>query len=162
MRKEFEFGGTSRYGFAGEQKIIIEDDILTIHKGGVANKITMMDGDKSFEISQITTVQVKKQSMLLPGYLQISSAGNVDGAGLLNGLGSENSVVIYNDEQYQAGLEVKKYVEENRKKYRNTGATTVVNTKSPAEQIKEYKELLDMGVITQEEFDAKKKDLLGL
>ena len=31
-----------------------------------------------------------------------------------------------------------------------------------ADQIKKYKELLDSGVITQEEFDAKKKQLLGL
>ena len=29
------------------------------------------------------------------------------------------------------------------------------------EEIKKYKELLDMGIITQEEFDAKKKELLG-
>ena len=33
---------------------------------------------------------------------------------------------------------------------------------SPVEEIKKYKELLDMGIITQEEFDAKKKQLLGL
>ena len=33
---------------------------------------------------------------------------------------------------------------------------------SSAAQIKEFKELLDSGVITQEEFDAKKKQLLGL
>lgn len=33
---------------------------------------------------------------------------------------------------------------------------------SSANDIKEYKELLDSGVITQEEFDAKKKQLLGL
>lgn len=30
------------------------------------------------------------------------------------------------------------------------------------EQIKKYKELLDLGIITQEEFDVKKKELLGL
>ena len=35
-------------------------------------------------------------------------------------------------------------------------------TKSNADELKKYKELLDMGVITQEEFDAKKKQLLGL
>ena len=29
-------------------------------------------------------------------------------------------------------------------------------------QMKELKELLDLGIITQEEFDAKKKQLLGL
>lgn len=32
---------------------------------------------------------------------------------------------------------------------------------SNAEEIKKYKELLDSGIITQTEFDAKKKDLLG-
>ena len=33
---------------------------------------------------------------------------------------------------------------------------------NPIEQVKQLKELLDMGAITQEEFDAKKKELLGL
>ena len=33
---------------------------------------------------------------------------------------------------------------------------------SQAEELKKYKELLDMGVLSQEEFDAKKKQLLGL
>ncbi len=33
---------------------------------------------------------------------------------------------------------------------------------SSAEEIKKFKELLDSGIITQEEFDAKKKQLLGL
>ena len=33
---------------------------------------------------------------------------------------------------------------------------------SPADEIKRYKELLDTGILTQEEFDAKKKQLLGL
>lgn len=36
------------------------------------------------------------------------------------------------------------------------------NTDDNLEKIKQLKELLDMGAITQEEFDAKKKELLGL
>lgn len=35
-------------------------------------------------------------------------------------------------------------------------------TSSNIEEIKKYKELLDMGIITQAEFDVKKKELLGL
>ena len=31
-----------------------------------------------------------------------------------------------------------------------------------AEELQKYKQLLDSGVITQEEFDAKKKQLLGI
>ena len=33
---------------------------------------------------------------------------------------------------------------------------------SSADELKKYKDLLDSGAITQEEFDAKKKQLLGL
>ncbi len=43
-----------------------------------------------------------------------------------------------------------------------TGTPTTSTAKTPVEQMKEYKELLDMGIISQEEFDAKKKQLLNL
>lgn len=42
----------------------------------------------------------------------------------------------------------------------NQNVTNIIQ-KSAAEQIKEYKELLDLGIITQEEFNAKKSQLLG-
>lgn len=45
------------------------------------------------------------------------------------------------------------------------GETMVIKQESPqsnADEIKQFKELLDSGIITQEEFDAKKKQLLGL
>lgn len=37
-----------------------------------------------------------------------------------------------------------------------------ISEKSPIDQLKELKELLDMGIVNQEEFDKKKKELLGL
>jgi len=40
--------------------------------------------------------------------------------------------------------------------------TQAVNAVSDVEELKKYKELLDSGIITQEEFDAKKKQLLGI
>lgn len=43
-----------------------------------------------------------------------------------------------------------------------TGAQIDNQGSSNLSQIKELKELLDMGIITQEDFDAKKKELLGL
>ncbi|MCL2295637.1 MAG: SHOCT domain-containing protein [Methanomassiliicoccaceae archaeon] len=38
----------------------------------------------------------------------------------------------------------------------------VTKQASPAEEIRQYKELLDEGIITQEEFDAVKKRLMNL
>ncbi len=37
-----------------------------------------------------------------------------------------------------------------------------ITSQSNADELKKYKELLDSGIISQEEFDAKKKQLLGL
>lgn len=46
-----------------------------------------------------------------------------------------------------------------------TTANTIIKqeiSQSNADELKKYKDLLDSGVISQEEFDAKKKQLLGL
>lgn len=64
--------------------------------------------------------------------------------------------------------EIHKYVSDLLIERQNKVATAPVATikqeipQSNAEELKKYKELLDMGVITQEEFDTKKKQLLGL
>ena len=43
-----------------------------------------------------------------------------------------------------------------------TSSAVVQAALSPAEELKKFKELLDLGIISQEEFDTKKKQLLGL
>ena len=51
---------------------------------------------------------------------------------------------------------------EKEAKAKNAPAQNVVQAAlSPAEELKNFKELLDMGIISQDEFDAKKKQLLG-
>lgn len=52
-------------------------------------------------------------------------------------------------------------VDRQKEKTQNSG-TTIVQNSDEADKLKKYKDLLDSGVITQEEFDAKKKQLLGL
>ena len=45
---------------------------------------------------------------------------------------------------------------------KNAPVGVIVNKASAADELKKFKELLDLGAISQEEFDAKKKQLLGL
>ena len=45
---------------------------------------------------------------------------------------------------------------------KNPKTTTVAQHSSPADEIKKYQDLFNAGIITQEELDAKKKQLLGL
>ena len=47
-------------------------------------------------------------------------------------------------------------------RYAAPSAPMQANTTPPLEQLRKYKELLDAGILTQEEFDARKKHLLNL
>lgn len=51
---------------------------------------------------------------------------------------------------------------ERQKEKAKEMAPVVVTQSDEADQLKKYKDLLDSGVISQEEFEAKKKQLLGL
>ena len=60
-------------------------------------------------------------------------------------------------------MDIKAAMNEYKLNANNTTATATVVQAAPssAEELKKFKELLDMGIITQEEFDANKKQLLG-
>ena len=59
-------------------------------------------------------------------------------------------------------IEVADYIRGRVEAAKNGGGQTIVQGVSAADELRKFKELLDMGVLTQEEFDAKKKQLLGL
>ena len=88
----------------------------------------------------------------------------VDGAQSLAGdavVGLTKSIESTDTENYfdiTLTVETEQKIEE----IKNAPAGGVVQQASPAEELKKYKELLDMGVVTQEEFEAKKKQILGL
>ena len=74
-----------------------------------------------------------------------------------------NQIVDYNKcpqcgSPYLTIISKEEYEQEQQKK---SGQNTNVSP-SPADELKKFKELLDSGIITQEEFDTKKKQLLGL
>ena len=51
---------------------------------------------------------------------------------------------------------------ERQKETAKAPSNIIMQTTDEADKLKKYKDLLDSGVITQEEFDAKKKQLLDL
>ena len=70
----------------------------------------------------------------------------------------ENTVMFVKKEQKMAD-EIKEYIEGF---LANKGKSQVAATISGADEILKYKELLDQGIITEEEFQEKKKQLLGI
>ncbi len=112
-------------------------------------------GEKVFYYSDITSIQFKEPDMLSDGFIEFETAGS-HGKGSGSGYVSENRFA-FGKKQLTEMLEVRKLVEE---KVKNNKAG--VPTSSTADELQKFKKLLDDGIITQEEFDAKKNQLLGL
>lgn len=121
-------------------------------------------GDKEFYYSDITSVQFKNLKVTT-GYLQFEYAGSHSG----NNFTSENSFTFsatigttkYNNLK-ETMPPIYEYILGKVREYKNQKSGTVVQQISSADELAKFKKLLDDGVISQEEFDAKKKQLLGL
>lgn len=121
-------------------------------------------GDKEFYYSDITSVQFKNLKTTT-GYLQFEYAGSHSG----NNFTSENSFTFsatigtkkYNDLK-EAMPPIYEYILGKVREHKNQKNGTVVQQISSADELAKFKKLLDDGVISQDEFDAKKKQLLGL
>ena len=79
-----------------------------------------------------------------------------------NQYGGENSIQFSGDKMNAEAEVMVNFIRQRIDEIKSAPAGGVIQQISPAEELKKFKELLDMGVITQEEFDAKKKELLGL
>lgn len=82
--------------------------------------------------------------------------------GIRSNTGVIKFVCVQNADEFVTAAN--KAIEENKKANRTApvAPAPVVQAASNADELKKYKDLLDSGVITQEEFDAKKKQILGL
>lgn len=117
------------------------------------------DGSKEFYYADLTSVQYKEATVWVNGFLQFEYPGSHSGR---DNFGSENSFVfmkgVNNIENCRRAYE---YIKSRIAFYKSQRNAPVIAAASPADELKKYKELLDSGVITQEEFEKKKKDILG-
>ena len=115
-------------------------------------------GKKRISIQSISAIDFKKAMFKDAGYIQFSVMGAERHGGTLNAASDENSI-LFNESLNDLAQEIVDYIENKKNQ---SISPQVIQTSSAADEIKKFKELLDIGVITQEEFDAKKKELLGL
>jgi hypothetical protein len=148
-------------GKQGKQVVVDGATVKIIKKGSLlASK-----REKTLPIRNISSVEVKKPGALITGFIQFSIAGGKarDSSHSLTGgawdaIQDENSVVFSDITEYETALEIKKYVEN----FSDSPMVTAPSNNSSADEIVKFKNLLDQGIITQQEFDAKKRQLLGL
>ena len=121
--------------------------------------------ERLLPICNITSVEVKKPGLFVAGFIQFSIAGGVARdtsftitGGAWDAIQDENSVVFGGRRRYRSALEIKHYIQ----KYSEGKSSSSAHSTSAADEILKLKNLLDKGILTRAEFDAKKKELLGI
>ena len=112
-------------------------------------------------IDQISAVELKEAGLIM-GHIQFIIAGTIAKKQSLfasqKDRADDNTVMFSNKNLNAVAREIKDYIEN----YKSNASSNNTNTQSAVAQVKELKELLDMGAISKEEFDKKKKELLNL
>ncbi|HHB2055601.1 MULTISPECIES: DUF4429 domain-containing protein [Bacillus] len=150
----FEFKG------AGKTIVKIEGNFIRLKRKGALNFLNHgLDGEKTIDINNMTGIQIKKANFFTNGYIQFIFMGSQESKrGVMAAATDENTVMFTKREQKMAE-EIKEYIESILV---NKSKSQVAASVSGADEILKYKELLDQGIITEEDFQAKKKQLLGI
>ncbi len=151
--------------------IIAYDDRVVISRQGLtAISAHGFKGDKTFFYTDLTSIEYKKPGMtngyihfVVPGASSHSPKVNLIGTSQ-NTLSDENTVTFraFNKNVPSESEELYNILLEQIQKAKSTNNLSNNNFQSGADEILKYKSLLDSGIITQDEFNAKKKQILGL
>jgi len=147
---------------------VFEDKVIITQKGVMGFVVRGLAGEKTIYFSDITSVQFKNAGWTA-GFIEFIFPGSGDRpGGAITGVSNENRFSFSHPIMSQQKLlaaemeKVHEYIVERIEFYRDNKLNNSGSRISVADEILKFKSLLDSGVITQEEFDSKKKELLNL
>ena len=120
-----------------------------------------LKGDKEILISQISSIQYRPAGDFARGYIQFAFLGSQESkAGLLDSVTDENSV-LFDKEQQPEFDELKRRIDAVRDQLAMPG-TAISAAVSELDELEKLASLHQRGILTDAEFDAKKKEILGV
>jgi len=125
----------------GTKQLYVTDQRIILHE----TKGIIFNDEKSIPLQSISSINIS--NTLLSSTLKIVSTGNK---------------AIIEDVPQRIALEIKNAIENLKKDFKTTSAKKEKDMYDIGDEIRELKDLLDDGLITEEEFNAKKKQLLGI
>lgn len=136
----------------GTSHLELYNDYLVIKPSNIQK---LSGSAKTIPLDSVVTVSIEKPFLKTP-YLQVITAGMVPQKGD-NLKGASANVVLIQPGSMSKAKKLQEYVASYKSK-----ATVPQQRSSSIEELEKLAELKEKGIITQEEFDAKKKQILGI
>lgn len=140
------------------------DTYIEIERKGALNALNVgLTGGKRIPYRNITAVQFKKATIWVNGYIQFSLLGGGEKKGGVFAATQDENTIMFSTKFEDEAEELRQLIEAKIEAANAPMQTPAQSpSTSPLEQIKQLKELLDIGAISEEEFNQKKQELLNL
>ena len=144
----------------GDLLEVFEDRIAITPKGVLGFMSKGMKGTKEIPFMSIVAVQFKEAGAVFSGYLQFTiPGGNESRGGLFAAPQDENTFMFAEAESNAMAREIKEYIDGAVRRSRAPQAAAPATSLS--DELQKLVKLKEQGVLTEEEFQAAKKKLLG-
>jgi hypothetical protein len=147
-------------GPAGD--VLLFRDRLMIRKRVKFLFFRLKDDEKEILLTSVSSIQLRKPGWFRPGFVEFAFAGGQEGHGR-QGVGGlhENTVFFRRRERAQFEA-IREAIYKQINAIRHLGAGAPVAQVSAADEIEKLASLKARGLLTEEEFAAKKRQILGL
>lgn len=136
---------------------LTDTHVIIRRKGIMATISKGLAGEKSIPLDAITSVQFKPGGLMWNGFIKFCYPGSDEIRGGLSEATKDDNAVIFARGMNAQFEEFRQRLEEARTRLR----LAPTSSRSAAEEIEKLGELREKGLITDEEFEAKKKELLA-
>ena len=151
------------YNGIGDTLEVYETHIILRHTGALNYFAQQgLKGDKRVLYQSITAVEFRKGTAHLNGFIQFSLLGGMERQGGIGAAAGDENSVIVPPSMNEKAQQIVDYIERRRMELMQPQVQFAAQPVSAADEIRKFKDLADAGVISYEEFEAKKRQLLGL
>ena len=159
--EKFRIEGSTKNLIVYENKVVLEGQKVSAFSWGSRM------GAKTFMYESISSIAFKEATLAGNGFLDFNITGDSGstpsaafGLGeLLPELSKDNRFEFRQRDLNDEMIKAKNFIEDQMMKAKKP-TQAVINNVSAADELRKFKQLLDDGIISQAEFDEKKKQLL--
>lgn len=137
---------------------VYENKIVISRSGLLARTI----GNKSIPIDSVRYVTLREWTIWKRGEIGFGLDAAPTNVNPFETNKNRENCILFTKAYNEIAKSIAKYIEHRISEIKKTVSLEQEQDKDAADEILKYKNLLDMGAITQSEFESKKKQLLGL
>lgn len=146
-------------------QIELYSDKVCIKRKGVLSFLTQgLKGDKSIMLSSISSIQFRKAGMMVNGYIEFAFMGGQETKkGIFQATNDENSVMfswLQREAFERIKDEIESRIQEINRPINNEGSK--ISDISDADELAKFDDLRRKGIITDAEFQKKKRQILKI